>query len=1010
MYKRFSTVIFVLTFLCSVVGQSYAHAPTAVIADCPKHVLVDDTVQFDGSGSYDNGYITKYDWDFPPEASNINGQYLVDSNCVFDSAGNYAVKLKVKDNEGLWSAYDTCAVFVATDENRVYNINKEKWYPHIQLAIDDADTNNVLEVQQGTCYETIDFGGKSLILRSTDPNDWEVVEATIIDAGGLGYTVRFDSGEGSNSVLKGFTITGATGSLNRGIYCSETTPTISNCRIVENKYGIICLGDDQPSPSINNCIIQSNDVVGLILYSFNGGTVSNCVVQYNGACGVAFDHHNGTITNCTISNNNTDTSDGVGINCYNSTTTIKNCNIYDNDNYGVYCEYYSSPIITNCTIVNNEPNGLYVDNSSSVTVYNSILWGNSPDQIDGSGTATVTYSCVQGGHAGTGNISSDPCFVDAENDNLRLSAESNYSPCIDAGDNDAAEGIDTDLDGKQRIVGSDSPPKVDMGAYEAVPTVGFWKLDGNADDSSLNENDGTVNGNPVWETEGGVMSGALQFDGNGDYIDISNPADYSTNSNFTWSAWMRTLETDENDKKVISDGGVIMAKCPSTGTTGVKCLHVIYGGGDDGKLRFNLGTTAILSSDRKVDDGLWHLVAVTVEFADPGDDTIKLYVDGKVKTTTFNVNADETDFLLRIGYANIQYYGATTANFFDGRIDDVRVYDYVLTESQINDLYEESGYWRFVVACDSRDDIYTPDSDDPDEYDGVNNYRLQEIANAIKAEKAEFVLFPGDLVNSGTTTQLNRWRYGDSHGNNLMKDVYDAGITVMPIRGNHDVGGNWENVFYEIPDNGPSGDEGFTYYIEHRNALFVGIDVYKGTNHQVDEPTRNWLNGVLSSSQKKHVFVATHDPAFKVQHTDCLGLEAFWEDYRDPFWHILEDESRCRLYFCGHDHFYDHAWIDDGVSGTEDVHQMVVGTAGAPLRDYDGTYNGFNGSWEPTRIEHEDKDIGDYCYGYVVVEVWGKANVTTHWKHRVNVDTHYPSTYEPGGTGNNGDVFEYAVP
>jgi hypothetical protein len=108
-------------------------------------------------------------------------------------------------------------------------------------------------------------------------------------------------------------------------------------------------------------------------------------------------------------------------------------------------------------------------------------------------TLTVSYSDVQGGAAGvyvvsdstlkwgTGNITTNPLFLDAdgpdgkvgtEDDNLRLSFG---SPCIDAGDNTAVPaGVMTDLDGRLRYFddpctadsGNGTPRVVDMGAYE----------------------------------------------------------------------------------------------------------------------------------------------------------------------------------------------------------------------------------------------------------------------------------------------------------------------------------------------------------------------------------------------------------------------------------------------------------------------------------------------------------------------------------------------------------------
>ena len=92
------------------------------------------------------------------------------------------------------------------------------------------------------------------------------------------------------------------------------------------------------------------------------------------------------------------------------------------------------------------------------------------------------------------------------------------------------------------------------------------------------------------------------------------------------------------------------------------------------------------------------------------------------------------------------------------------------------------------------------------------------------------------------------------------------------------------------------------------------------------------------------------------------------------FWNSLADEG-ARVYFCGHDHFYDRCRLDDGDDNiNNDLHQYIVGTAGAPLRG-DDVYNGFNSIWTPVRVLHERE------YGYALVEIVG-AHVTITWKHR----------------------------
>ncbi len=74
---------------------------------------------------------------------------------------------------------------------------------------------------------------------------------------------------------------------------------------------------------------------------------------------------------------------------------------------------------------------------------------------------TITYSIVEDGWSGTGNLNADPLFVNAPAGNLRLQ---NCSPAINAGDDTAVPaGITTDLDGNPRFYNSGT---VDMGAYE----------------------------------------------------------------------------------------------------------------------------------------------------------------------------------------------------------------------------------------------------------------------------------------------------------------------------------------------------------------------------------------------------------------------------------------------------------------------------------------------------------------------------------------------------------------
>ncbi len=273
--------------------------------------------------------------------------------------------------------------------------------------------------------------------------------------------------------------------------------------------------------------------------------------------------------------------------------------------------------------------------------------------------------------------------------------------------------------------------------------------------------------------------------------------------------------------------------------------------------------------------------------------------------------------------------------------------------------------WKFIAVGDSRGSN-----------NGVNTTILAEIAAEIVNQDAEFVVFPGDLVNGYVNqatleSQLITWR-------NTMQPVYNAGIGVYAVRGNHDVGSPagvtaWNNVFsgpYALPGNGPAGEVNVTYSVTHRNAFVLGLDQYV-TSHRVNQA---WINAELADNTNPHVFVFGHEPAFKAQHSDCL------DDFpanRNAFWASLENAGG-RTYFTGHDHFYDHARVNDGDGDPDnDIHQYIVGTAGAPLRGWSPPYDGNNSGMTVEQQYYAQQ------YGYVVVEIDG-LDVSLTWMERVS--------------------------
>jgi hypothetical protein len=288
--------------------------------------------------------------------------------------------------------------------------------------------------------------------------------------------------------------------------------------------------------------------------------------------------------------------------------------------------------------------------------------------------------------------------------------------------------------------------------------------------------------------------------------------------------------------------------------------------------------------------------------------------------------------------------------------------------------------WSFVVCGDGRADTK---GNRPEDKNGVNVVITGEIAQATVQEHAKFLIWTGDLVGGAKDksvfeTELLTWR-------GLMTPLYDKGIGVYPVRGNHETHCKesvevWNKVFagkYGLPKNGPEGEQNLTYFIEEGPVLMIGLDEYSAPVKSVNQV---WLNTVLKDHKKHFIFAAGHEPAFMDgHHTDVLDVDPV---KRDAFWTSLVNAG-ARAFFAGHDHLYDHMLVTKaGTLKGKEIHQMVAGTAGAPYYD-PGPYTGVNSDWTLTRV----KSIGK-TYGYLLVEVDGDK-ITISFKGRKS-----PGVYE----------------
>ncbi|MDZ4227745.1 MAG: LamG domain-containing protein [Candidatus Levybacteria bacterium] len=207
--------------------------------------------------------------------------------------------------------------------------------------------------------------------------------------------------------------------------------------------------------------------------------------------------------------------------------------------------------------------------------------------------------------------------------------------------------------------------------------VGWWKMDGNANDSTSSANDGTVSGATLVNDRKSEALKAYSFDGSGDYIRMGNVLNQPTND-FSISAWVKSTYNAGGGGN--RNGIVYKKPTVQLYSTGYR-LNM-----PDGNFVLSIadGTTDNTLTTSPTDaynDGNWHHVVGVVKRGVE----LRIYVDGSSAGST--PSTLETS----ISGSNIFEIGGetTTAQLFTGQIDDVRIYNRALSATEVTALHQE---------------------------------------------------------------------------------------------------------------------------------------------------------------------------------------------------------------------------------------------------------------------------------------------------------------------------------
>lgn len=231
-----------------------------------------------------------------------------------------------------------------------------------------------------------------------------------------------------------------------------------------------------------------------------------------------------------------------------------------------------------------------------------------------------------------------------------------------------------------------------------VPTnglTGWWGFSGNANDSSTNANNGTVNGATLTTDRFGNANSAYSFNGISNYISVNNVLLPNTPNSYTISLWYKSSSfslTNGNPPQLISDRSPGLSSYkysisinPTTNNTLQAAIYDGYSGTGNGASKSNI-----------VADNIWHNVVFTY---DKSVSTVYLYIDNILVNQSGNVTqwsskSDPTN----IGYWN-GFVGAS--GFFNGTIDDIGIWNRALTQDEINNLYNANICYQNITVTDT---------------------------------------------------------------------------------------------------------------------------------------------------------------------------------------------------------------------------------------------------------------------------------------------------------------------
>ena len=203
--------------------------------------------------------------------------------------------------------------------------------------------------------------------------------------------------------------------------------------------------------------------------------------------------------------------------------------------------------------------------------------------------------------------------------------------------------------------------------------VGYWPLDGDANDRSVNLNNGVINGTTFTTNRLGSTDSACFFNGSGAYVGVPDSSTLDV-TNMTLAFWFR-LDSSTTARELVNKMGAEGTQSLSFGSE--------YSGGN-GRIYFrictggSLGTLTDLPSATVIALGIWYHFVGTYDGAE-----MNIYINGVHENSTPKTGA----IFYSAEEVKIGRYGYYSGWVFHGAIDNVAIWNRALSSNEVSEVY-----------------------------------------------------------------------------------------------------------------------------------------------------------------------------------------------------------------------------------------------------------------------------------------------------------------------------------